>query len=94
MIDVPIRIPKQVYDMLQELLRTGKVDYEGKVIDFSPVQTITIKDKVLTFSPPAKVQATVMGINIKTTLSSITAKSDGVHIEIDNSPVDLELKPQ
>jgi len=94
MIDVPIRIPKLVHDMLQSLLRTGKIEYEGKIIDLSPVQTITIKDKVLTFSPPAKVQATIMGVNIKTTLSSITAKDSGVHIEIDNSPVDLELKPQ
>jgi len=91
---VPIRVPKLVYDMLQSLLRTGKIEYEGKSIDFSSVQTITIKDKVLTFSPPAKVQATIMGVNIKTTLSSITAKDSGVHIEIDNSPVDLELKPQ
>jgi hypothetical protein len=34
-----------------------------------------------------------MGINIKTTVSSITARDTGVHVEVDNSPVDLELRP-
>lgn len=93
MINAPIKIPKLVHDLLQSLLRTGKIEYEGKSVDFSPVQTITIKDKVLTFNPPPKVQVTVMGINIKTTISSITAKDSGIHVEVDNSPVDLELKP-
>lgn len=93
MINAPIKIPKLVYELLQSLLNTGKIEYEGKIIDFSPVQTITIKDKVLTFDPPPKVQVSVLGINIKTTVSSLTARATGVHVEIDNSPVDLELKP-
>jgi hypothetical protein len=32
-------------------------------------------------------------MRIKTTLSTMTAKPDGIKIEIDNSPVDMEIRP-
>jgi hypothetical protein len=89
----PLKIDPVLYNLLRDLLTTGVVEHDGKRIDFSPVQTITIADGTATLEPPAKVTIKYGLMRIKTTLSTMTAKPDGIKIEIDNSPVDMEIRP-
>lgn len=93
MLDVPIKIPKQYYDMLAGLLSTGKLQHDGFTLDLSEVQNIKIADGKLEFNPPAKIKASIGPVNIKTTITTITAGSTGININIDNSPVDVEVRP-
>ena len=45
-------------------------------------------------SPPAKLEATAGPVNIKTTITEIKIKKrGGILINIDNSPVDVEISP-
>lgn len=94
MLNYPLEIPSKVYDLLLQLLTTGTVSVEGKSVDFSKLQKITIADGVLEFEPAVKVSLKLGPIAIKTTLSSIKATDGGLKIEIDNSPVDILLKPE
>lgn len=90
----PIKIQPFAYDLLRSLLQRGMVEHEGKCLDFSTVQNITIKHGVMTFSPPAKISLAVGPISIKTTMSAITACADGVEVEIDYSPINIKVIPQ
>jgi len=89
----PVNIPANVYNLLQSLLNSGVIEQDGKKIDFSPVQNITIRNGVMTFSPPPKVSATVGPVALRTTVSSLTAQAGGIKIEVDNSPVNVEIRP-
>lgn len=55
MMSYPIGIDKDVFDLLSSLLATGKIVRDGKSIDLSPVQTITISNGKMVFEPAAKV---------------------------------------
>lgn len=90
----PVAIDPKAYEMLRSLLSKGIVEQEGKTLDFSPVQQITIRNGVMTLNPPAKVIAEYGPIKLRTTISSLTVQANGIHVEVDNSPVDLELRPQ
>ena len=90
----PVKIDSAFYSMLQSLLNEGVVEYDGKKIDFSPVQNISIKNGVAKFSPPAKITINYGPVQIKTTLSAMTARVGGIKIEVDNSFIDMELRPQ
>lgn len=90
----PVKIPSFAYDLLCSLLQRGVVEHEGKRLDFSEVQDIKIKQGVMTFNPPAKVSMAVGPLNIRTTMSSLTAGADGVEVEIDYSPINIKVKPQ
>jgi hypothetical protein len=90
----PIKIPSLAYDLMRSLLQRGVMEYDGKRVDFSEVQDIKIQQGVMTFTPPAKVNIAVGPFNIKTTMSSITARTDGVEVEIDYSPVNIKVTPQ
>lgn len=92
----PVEINSDLFAIISTLLATGKYEKDGKSIDLSPVQRISVNDGVLTFSPPAKISAKLGPVKLHTTLSSLTLnKSDrqSIRIEVDNSPVDLELRP-
>jgi hypothetical protein len=89
----PLKIDPTLYALLHDLLTTGVVEHDGKRIDFSPVQTITIANGTATLDPPAKVAINYGLVRLKTTLSTMTAKPNGIKIEIDNSPVDMEIRP-
>lgn len=92
--DYPVKIPKYIYNLLESVLKTGKLDYEGKIVDFSPVQTITVKDGKLVFNPPVKISAAIGPVRVRTTITEIEAKDSGVQIGIDNSPIDVEVQPE
>lgn len=92
--DYNITIPIDIFRMIEGLLANGKLDYQGKFIDLSEVQTITIADGKLRFSPPAKISAKIGPVRVNTTITTIENLGDGIHINIDNSPIDLELKPE
>ena len=89
----PIEIPPAVYEALCTLLQHGTVDRNGNTVDFSPVQQITISNGTATFSPPAKLTAKFGFINIRTTISSVAVKGAGIKLEVDNSPIDIEVRP-
>lgn len=92
--DYPVAIPASVYRILDSLLKTGTLEQSGVTLDFSKVQTIRIAQGVMTFDPPPAVSATLGGVAIRTTVSSLTAGTGGIKIEIDNSPVNVEVRPQ
>jgi len=94
LIKYPIKMEPTLYELLRGLLLNGIVTQDGKTLDVSPVQEITIRDGVMTFNPPAKIIADCGLVKIQTTVSTLTAKSSGIRIEVDNSPIDLELKPK
>ena len=53
------------------------------------------KKRQLRFVPPLNVSGKVLQITIKTTASKVTLVSDSeIHVEIDNSPVDILLRPE
>ena len=89
----PVKVDVAYYQMLQSLLSKGIVEYDGKTIDFSPVQHISIANGTAKFSPPAKITLKYGLVQLKTTLSAMTVQPGGIKIEIDNSPIDMELQP-
>lgn len=94
--DYGINIDSDTFKLLADLLSTGKAEKDGKSVDFSPVQTITLKDNKLLLDPPAKVSAKFGPIRLRTTLSAVALKEGDeqrIEIELDKSPVDIELKP-
>ncbi len=94
--DYGIKIDADTFKLLAALLSTGKAEKDGKSIDFSPVQTITLKDNKLLLDPPAKVSAKFGPLRLRTTLSAVTLNESGeqsIEIELDKSPVDIEIKP-
>ena len=94
--DYGIKIDADTFKLLAALLSTGKAEKDGKSIDFSPVQTMTLKDNKLLLDPPAKVSAKFGPLRLRTTLSAVTLNESGeqsIEIELDKSPVDIELKP-
>jgi hypothetical protein len=92
--DYPVAVPASVYRLLDSLLKTGTLEQSGVTLDFSGVQTITIADGKMSFNPPPKVSATMAGVAIRTTVSSLTAGTDGIKVEVDNSPINVEIQPQ
>ena len=94
--DYGIKIDADTFKLLAALLSTGKAEKDGKSIDFSPVQTITLKNNKLLLDPPAKVSAKFGPLRLRTTLSAVTLNESGeqsIEIELDKSPVDIEIKP-
>jgi hypothetical protein len=88
-----IEVSPELYDQLKTFLERGIVQQDGSTIDFSPVQTITISRGKATFSPPASFKTQLGPIRVETTISSASVKANGIKIEIDNSPIDIEVKP-
>lgn len=93
MLDIPTEIPKDAYEFLRSLLETGKAETERFKLDLSDLQSISIKGGVLKFNPPVKVAVKIGLISVATTLTKIENKKDGILINIDNSPIDLEVVP-
>ena len=94
--DYGMKIDADTFKLLAALLSTGKAEKDGKSIDFSPVQTITLKNNKLLLDPPAKVSAKFGPLRLRTTLSAVTLNESGeqsIEIELDKSPVDIEIKP-
>lgn len=93
MFKVPIDIPAETYELIQNFLETGVIRKEGNVVDFSPVQEVRISDGKVTFNPPANVSINVGPISVKTTLTTLRVKPGGIKVNIDNSPIDVEVRP-
>jgi len=93
MLKVPIEIPPEIYELLKTFMETGVVEKDGRTVDFSPVQTVTIKDGRIILDPPAKVAAKVGPLNIKTTITNIQVRRGGIKVDIDSSPIDVEVRP-
>ena len=94
MLYIPFKISMEQYESLESLLNTGKFEHEKFSLDLSPVQNISLSGGVMELSPPAKLEATAGPVNIKTTITEIKIKKrGGILINIDNSPVDVEISP-
>jgi hypothetical protein len=91
--DYPVVIPASVYGLLESLLNTGKISQSGVELDFSPVQEIKISNGTARLNPPARVSLGYGGVAIRTTVSALVAQAGGVKIEIDNSPINVEVRP-
>lgn len=90
-----ITVPKAVFDPLQAFLKTGKVEKDGWKIDFSEIQNVKVSSGKSTFSPPAKISGKVGFVSVGTTITEIRATAnDSIVIDIDTSPIDLEIKPE
>lgn len=85
-------IPPEVYDALSALLKDGKIEKDGKLIDFSPVQTITIREGKIILNPPARISAKIGMLRVNTTISEIRKTGTGIKVDINNSPIDVELR--
>ena len=96
MLDIPFKITQEQYEALESLLTKGTFEHESFSIDFSEVQTMKLTGGSLVFNPPAKLQAQAGPLNIKTTVTEVKVKKRGVGIiiNIDNSPVDVEVSPR
>ena len=68
MLDIPFKLSKDQYEVLESLLNTGKFEHEKFSLDLSPVQNISLSNGVMELSPPAKLEATAGPVNIKTTI--------------------------
>jgi hypothetical protein len=94
LIKYPITVDPEFYAMLKSLLAQGIVSNDGKIVDFSEVQNIKIEGGTMTFNPPAKISADFGLVKIRTTVSSLKVQKNGIKIDINNSPVNLELRPK
>ena len=74
-------------------METGVVEKDGRTVDFSPVQTVTIKGGRIVLDPPAKVAAKFGPLDIKTTITNIQVRRGGIKVDIDSSPIDVEVRP-
>lgn len=94
MFNYPVEIPEKLHEILTQLLETGCIDFDGKSVDFSRLQKMTIVGGVLRFDPPLQIKLKVGPMTIQTTISSVKNVGKGLKVEIDNSPVDVLLKPE
>jgi hypothetical protein len=94
MLDVPVKIPKETYDLIVQLLKTGRVDFENKYVDISGLQQLTVQQGVLQFHPPIKVGVKVGPITIKTTIPFVKVRGSSLEVEIENSPIDIKILPE
>lgn len=94
MLDYVKKIDPDLYRMLDSLLKTGKIEKNGKLIDFSPVQTIEISGDKITFNPPLRVAGKFGVIRINSTITEISGKAaNSILIDIDSSPFNVEIQP-
>ena len=89
------KINPELYQMLRSLLNTGKIEKDGNTLDFSPVQNITVGNGFMQFDPPLKVSGKFGPFKINTTITEISAKAtNSIFVDIDSSPVNVEIKPE
>lgn len=89
------KVDPEVYRILRSLLLTGKVEKDGMLADFSPVQNITIGNGLMQFDPPLVVSGKFGPVRLKSTVSEISAKAAAsILVDIDSSPINVEIKPE
>lgn len=93
MFDVPYKIPKEQYEFIRSLLETGKAENETLIVDMSELQSVTVNDGKVTFSPPINLTLKTGVLNLTTTLTHILNKKNGILFNINNSPIDLKVIP-
>jgi hypothetical protein len=94
--DATVRLPPEHFAMVERLLLSGLVLRDNWILDLSPVQSVTIDNGRMIFTPPANVKYDGPGrFDIGTTITEVTARpADGlIFIDIDMSPIDLLVKP-
>lgn len=93
MMDVPVKIDPQLYAFLRDLLSNGKASHNGIAVDMTDTQKMTFSGNKLMFDPPIKLQVKRGIFKVATTVTSVQNIKSGIHINVDNSPVDIEVRP-
>ena len=93
MMDIPVNIDPKLYTFLRDLLASGKASHNGIDVDMTGTQKITISGDRLLFDPPVKVKVNKGIFRVSTTVTSVKNAKSGIHINVDNSPVDIEVRP-
>jgi hypothetical protein len=94
MLDIPVKIPATLHAAIITLLQTGKASLDNKAIDFSELQHITITDGLIRFNPPVKVSVAVGPVTVRTSIPHIRVNGSDLKVEVNNSPIDIKLKPE
>lgn len=90
-----LEINSQLYAGLRALLSTGCVTIGDLTVDFSTLQQLRLNANRASFNPPVRVEYKgPLGIRVATTITHITLRPHAIRIEVDNSPIDMELLPQ
>lgn len=90
-----LEINSQLYANLRDLLSTGCVTVGDLTVDFSELQQIRLNAHKAVFNPPIKVQYKgPLGVRLTTTITQVTLRPNAIRIEVDNSPIDMELLPR
>lgn len=94
MMNQRIDISPTIYRLIESLLKTGKIEKDGKLVDFGSVQTITIENGLMKLNPPLKISGKFGPVRINTTVTEISSNSNGsIVVDINNSPINLEIRP-
>lgn len=93
MLDIPVKIDPQLYAFLRDLLTNGKASHDGISVDMTAAQKITFNGDKLLFNPPIVISIKKGIFRVVTTVTSIQNTKSGIHINVDNSPVDIEVRP-
>lgn len=93
MMDIPVKIDSKLYVFLRDLLATGKASHNDIHVDMTSTQKITISSDKLLFDPPVKIKVNKGIFRVSTTVTSVKNVRNGIHINVDNSPVDIEVRP-
>lgn len=93
MLDIPVKIDPQLYAFLRDLLNNGKASHNGIDVDMTDTQKMTLDSDKLVFNPPIKIRVKRGIFRVATTVTSVQNTRSGIHVNVDNSPVDIEVRP-
>lgn len=93
MMDIPVKIDPQLYAFFRDLLTNGKASHNGIDVDMTDTQKMTFSGDRLLFNPPIKIKVKRGIFRVATTVTSVQNTRSGIHINVDNSPVDIEVRP-
>lgn len=94
MFDKVINVTPELFANLESCISSGVWNFGSGKLDLSPVQTIRLFKGKITFDPPAKVSAVIGDIRINTTITEIVRGSGRIKVDINNSPINLEIRPK
>ena len=92
LLDKSLPIDRELHETVFALLETGRFEKDDLVIDGTELQTITLDNGKLEFSPPLRVKWRF----ISTTVTDVSLNTDenSIFIDIDSSPIDVNVVPK
>ena len=91
-LDKSLEIDSEIHESIVSLLNTGLFQDGDATVDLSGVQTVKVSNGVLRFDPPVQVKWRWISSTIT---EARTNQADGsIVIDIDNSPINLRIRPK